>query len=450
MEVKRFQAQTLGEAYERVRDTLGDEAVIVSTRNVVGPGLLGLGRREYVEVVAGLPEANEQQVATVPVDEDLAAHEFVRHVAEATARDGGTPTDAALVAESAEVAVMDIHGELAPPFVNPLAGSARHASEAYGAGGGEPAGELATEPARSRLDQIAEDLANMRSLVERTAMDHIETRIDEGPESLREARLRLGEQEVAPAIMLRVLDRVSTALAPDASPEAARQVVLRRLVAELPQPPLIDLTRFPTAIFIVGPAGAGKTTAAVRLGLELSAQRGLSVTLAGIDVDRVGAPQELQAYGAATGVPVRLCYTPGELQGLLGEAGSDVVLVDTAGLSGGRRERMAELQAFMRAVRPRTTLLAIPATMRTLDAQRLVAGFRALSPDGLLLTRCDETETFGGLLSIACESELGIAYTTHSASVQDPAREGENHSIASAVMLGRWSSTPSMSAAAAR
>ncbi len=48
------------------------------------------------------------------------------------------------------------------------------------------------------------------------------------------------------------------------------------------------------------------------------------------------------------------------------------------------------------------------------------------------------------------ESELGIAYTTHSASVQDPAREGENHSIASAVMLGRWSSTPSMTAAAAR
>ena len=449
MQAKRFQAQTLGEAYERVRDTLGDDAVIVSTRNVVGPGLLGLGRREYVEVVAGLPEAHEQQVATVPVDEDLAAHEFVRHVAEATARDGGTPTDAALVAESAEVAVMDIHGELAPPFVNPLAGSARHASEAYGAGD-EPAGELATEPARSRLDQIAEDLADLHSLVERTAMDRIETRIDEGPESLREARMRLGEQEVVPAIMLRVLDRVSTALAPDASPEAARQVVLRRLVAELPQPPLIDLTRFPTTIFIVGPAGAGKTTAAVRLALELSAQRGLSVTLAGIDVDRVGAPQELQAYGAATGVPVRLCYTPGELQGLLGEAGSDVVLVDTAGLSGGRRERMAELQAFTRAVRPRTTLLAIPATMRTLDAQRLVAGFRTLSPDGLLLTRCDEIETFGGLLSIACESELGIAYTTHSASVQDPAREGDNHSIAGAVMLGRWSSTPSITAAAAR
>ena len=457
MRARRFQAQTLAEAYERVRESLGDEAVILSTRNAVGPGLLGLGCREYVEVVAALPEELEQAGETVPLGQYLAAHDFVRQVAESTARDGSVATDASLVAQGAEAAApMPLDPELAPPFMNPLAGSAR--AEAAALGGGTDPGwptedevqDVPPSGGGASLDEIAEELGELRGLMERFAHERLRAQIEEGPAALREARARLEAQEVGSALMLRVLDRVMSALAPDASEEAARQVVLRRLVAELPPPLLLDLTRAPATVFIVGPTGAGKTTAAVRLGLQLAAERNVRVTLAGIDVDRVGAPQELEAYGAATGLPVRLCYTPGELQALLGEPGTDVVLVDTPGDSGARRERMAELQAFARAVRPRSTLLTVPATMRSSDAQRLATAYRALAPDGLLITRCDETETFGGLLTIACEEELGVAFTTHSPSVRDAARPGDAHALASAVMLGRWTAAPAMTMARAR
>ena len=88
--------------------------------------------------------------------------------------------------------------------------------------------------------------------------------------------------------------------------------------------------------------------------------------------------------------------------------------------------------------------------MRTSDAQHVVAAYRALAPDGLLITRCDETGTFGGLLTIACEEELGVAFTTHSPSVRDPARPGDAHALASAVMLGHWTAPPAMTMAPAR
>ena len=264
---------------------------------------------------------------------------------------------------------------------------------------------------------------------------------------LGQIRDRLQAQEVGASLIARVLDRVASAITADASAEAAQQVVLRRLAAELPAPPVLDFGRPPTTLFVVGPARAGKTTAVVRMGLRLANEQGLRVTLAGIDVDRVGASQELQAYGAATGLAVRLCYTPGELQALAAEQSADGIIVDAPGHDGSGREHMAELSAFARAVRPRTLLLTLPATMRSADAARVAAAYGAVSPDGLIATRCDETATFGGLLTIAAEANLGIAFTAHGPSVRDAAREGETHALARAVMLGRWSANPRMTAA---
>ena len=456
MQAKRFQAQSLAEAYALVRDKLGDEAVILSTRNAVGPGRFGLGRREYVEVVAGLPDANDQLKGTAPLEEDVAAHDFVREVAESTARDGTIATDATLVAEAAGSAELRAdepplpEPELAPPFANPLAGSAggrgvRLPIEAtpYRQEEIMDAATPATTSDSELLAGIAGEVGELRALMERFALERAEQRIEAGPSVLREIRDRLEAQEVGPNLRARVLDRVASAITPDASAEAAQQVVQRRLVAELPAPSILDFARPPTTVFVVGPAGAGKTTAAVRLGLRLAAEQGLRVTLAGIDVDRVGAPQELQAYGAAAGLAVRLCYTPGELQALVAEQAADAIIVDAPGHDGSRRERMAELSAFARAVRPRTLLL----TLRTADARRVAAAYAAVSPDGLIATRCDETETFGGLLTIAAEANLGIAFTAHGPSVRDATREGDNHALARAVMLGRWTANPRMTAA---
>ena len=65
-------------------------------------------------------------------------------------------------------------------------------------------------------------------------------------------------------------------------------------------------------------------------------------------------------------------------------------------------------------------------------------GLAGVHPAGLLLTRCDETETFGGLWSAVAQAGIGIAYTTHDDSVGDPAHPGDNHALAAAVLLGRW------------
>lgn len=482
MRAKRFQAATIAEAYEQVRMTLGDDAVIISTRQAVVPGMFGFGKREFVEVVAGIPDVPQSAMPERPLVQDAAAHELVRGLAErAAARGAGI--DIALPQEPYADQPLralprlddeDSEADLAPPFVNSFAGIGRggpfdvHERAAVAPRTTiqapppvEPspiappmpiAPAASNEPAhvdRELLATLGAGLDDVRALVERIALERAAAAIEGGPAALADVKTRLEDQGVAASVLMPVLDRCAAALAPNASAEATRQTVERRLAAMLPQPVSLELARRPATIFIVGPAGAGKTTAAVRLGMQL-AQQGLRVTIAGTDVDRAGAPQQLQAYGAAAGLRVRICYTPGELQALIGEGESDLVIVDAPGHNGTRTDRMAELGAFTQVVRDRHLLLTLPATMQADDLLRVTRAYAGAKPSGLLLTRCDETETFGGLLTAIAQSRLGIAYTTHDESVGEPARPGDNHALASAVFRGRWPERTSLAVAGKR
>ena len=457
MRVKRFQADTLAEAYARVREALGDDALIVSTRQAFAPGLAGFGRREFVEVVAGLPADVDAYMPDRALDDDVAVHDFVRSVAEAAAT--GHTLDVSLPAEvpaaprrietgrieqvraearRAATALAAESDAFAPPFANPAAGSARAAGSAA-TGVPAPVARARRAPAapapvaptasahdETTLQQLAASLSEVRALVRRLALDRASDTLNDAPAAVLELRADLLDQGVPPDVLLPALQHITASLPTDAAEHSVRDAALERLAAQLP-----------ATIFVVGPAGAGKTTFAVRLALQLQRQ-GLRVTIAGTDVDRAGAPQQLQAYGTATNIPVRSCYTPGELQGLIAEHAADIVIVDTAGNSGLRRERMAELQAFLQAVPERAVLLTVPATMKHDDLTRIGAAFRGATPQGFVLTRCDEAASFGAAFAFAAATRVGIAFSTHDDTVSSAPRGADNSALAAAVIEHRW------------
>lgn len=463
MQLRRFQAANMTEAYAQVRDALGDDAMIVSTRSAAG-GSPDPGRARSVEVVAGVPDDGAEPMTEVTLDQDAAAHELVRGIAEAVATDGEQAFESLQRGEEAGE-----EREFALPFVNAIAGTTDTAHAAGGpfdifdrrgeagstdaAGDGAVAAEEPQPAARAGeadsdlLRKMAAQLVELRGMVERISLERSNERIDEGPVTLREARDRLIDQGVGRSVLIPLLDQVAESIVPDPTPQTVLQVVERKLAAALPAVPILDLGRSPLAIFIVGAGGSGKTSVAVRLGLELVSVRGARVTLASIDVNRAGAPQQLNACAAASGLPVRLCYSPGELKALLAEGSADVVVIDTPGHNGARRDRMAEMNAFTQVTRHRATLLTLPAIGKSDDLLRTTVALAAAGVDGLVLTRCDETETFGGLLTAACVSGVGIAYTTHGEGISEGLRRGDNHALAVALLGRRWPDPVSAGAA---
>ena len=448
MQLRRFHAATISEVYERVREELGDDAVIVSTRST--PGDPGAGRSSAVEVVAGAPDGDDAATTPITFDQDAAAHDLVRGVAEAQA--AGQP----LELEATGGDERSDEPPLAPPFVNEMAGAARRgpfdlwSDDGDGAPAQAPLPDAASQPADSPaepattphndqlLAAMTQQLTELREIVERISNERVNERVDAGPRGLQEARDRLVAQGVSPAALMPVLDQVANAMVPDATREQAWQALQRRLAAQLAPVVTLELGRPTLAVFVLGPGGSGKTSFAVRLGRELAETRGARVTLAGFDINRAGAPQQLTACGAATGLTVRLCYTPGELKALLDSGSTDVVVVDSPGHNGSRSDRKAELHAFLRAAPHRVSLLALPATAKTADLLRMTAAFTPTGLDGLVLTRCDETDTFGALYSVAVESGVGVAYSTHGEGISAGLRPADNHALATAVLRGRW------------
>jgi flagellar biosynthesis protein FlhF len=250
-------------------------------------------------------------------------------------------------------------------------------------------------------------------------------------------RAQLEANDLGSSVLVPLMERLEDALTEDASPEAVWRTAARRLAATLPPPVTIDVARRSSAVVLVGPSGAGKTTAAVRIGLELQ-RRGLVAVIAGTDVDRAGAPQQLEAFAAAAGIPAQLCYTPAEVQELVESNEADIVIMDTPGHDGSRVDYMAELNAFVRVLDDPTVLLTLPATTRAADLARIQQAYAALQPAGLAITRCDEGRAFGGVATIAVDAHLGVAFTTHDAAGSDALRTGDNHALATAVLRGGW------------
>jgi len=435
---RRFQADSLDEAYDQVRTALGDEAVILATRRATAPGLYGRPPRSFVEVLAHVPEQ-----ANVP--------------------------SAALRAGTA--VLEDDELELAPPFENPMAGRGDVSPElmARVTESSEPvADSIGNAPAPDRLmtsvdldatesvaDELVEaaathgrqrdefsqlmgEIGEMRGIVEQLAIERVNGRIDQSPAPLRWLRNRLRDQGLSGSLAAGILEQAADAHVSSANGDALRRTVERQLAMLLPPVAHLDLARRPAFIALVGPAGAGKTTFAMKLALEIERAYSLRVVVAGTDVERAGAPQQFAAVGAAAGVQTRLCYTPGEVQALISEDIADVVIVDTPGHDGSRRDRMTELQTFIHASRSREVLLVLPATMKTGDLERLARAYQPVDPLGVVLTRCDNTGSLGEPLSALVASQLGLAYTTHLDAVSDAPRAGDNLALARAIVTGDW------------
>lgn len=437
---KRFQAPTLAEAYDKVRKELGGDAVILSTRKAYAPGLFGQPGRQFVEVVAHVPASRSLSAGRPTFDQDAAAHDLVRGVAEAVAMGGAEQP------------------ELAPPFANEFAGAAARLEGPFEALNADrarrvehlEAPDAASVTALADMAALAQQIGQMRTLLEDLVTERSNARVDNGSPVLREMRDRLVRHGLSSAHVMALIGQAGESIVRTDDVDSVARTVERRLAAKLPPAPRVDLSRKPATVFLVGPSGAGKTTMAVRLALEVERAHHLRVAIAGTDVNRAGAPQQLIAFGAATGLDVRLCYAPADLQDLINSGEADVVVVDTPGHNGQRRDRMTEQSAYLQAAKRKSTLLVLPATTKPQDLSDIASAFGSAGIDGLVFTRCDETGSYGGLASVAIDAATGVAYTTHSDQVSDAPRFGDHVALAGAVVSGRWAAPASAPAAGSR
>jgi flagellar biosynthesis GTPase FlhF len=393
MQVQRFRKPTVREALAEVRQTLGPEALVISTLMVPMRGWRRItGRREVEVTAAGTAMLSETRLDDVgegrarPASHDDAASRARDGETSALARGSGVPavprrTRASAVARAGGAPA---HGGKASATHTWAGTSAPHTwggASAPHTWGGASAPHV-WDQTEARLVMPTPAPANS-----------------------------LGADVVA-RLVAAGLDRglaaeVAAALPPKARRDPSERVLVETLAGRLA--PLVAGPEplAPIEVF-VGPPGAGKTTTIAKLAAQVRARHGARPTLVAADGYRVGAVEQLRLYADILGLPFVVARTALDLERAMATAGRPM-LVDTAGRSPADRgiRDLFDVLSGRPGVR---THLVLPAALSGPDAARVLDRYDAAAPGRVVLSKVDETESACAFVALLRSRELQVSW----------------------------------------
>lgn len=172
-------------------------------------------------------------------------------------------------------------------------------------------------------------------------------------------------------------------------------------------------------IACVGPTGVGKTTTLAKLAARAVLTFKRSVRVVSLDNFRVGAVEQWRRYAELIGFPFDVATNPGTFHRVAHNHSEDLLLIDTAGRSvGEQHSTLSGCVTGLRGIRPEV-LLVLPAWLRARDAERVVSSYAAPQITGVVITKLDETDQVGGVMHAPLGNELPIMYLCDGARVPE-------------------------------
>ena len=159
---------------------------------------------------------------------------------------------------------------------------------------------------------------------------------------------------------------------------------------------------------LIGPTGVGKTTSIAKIAAHHVLRHGpRSLALITADVYRIGAQEQLRAFGRMLGVPVQVAQDRDVLQQLLKEhEQSRLVLIDTAGI-GQRDDRVSQLTSALEVSQVRRVLV-MNAAAQPGSIEEVLGAFGARDTAGVLLSKVDEAVGLGACLDALVRHRLPL------------------------------------------
>ncbi|MEH3146957.1 MAG: signal recognition particle-docking protein FtsY [Methylobacterium frigidaeris] len=209
------------------------------------------------------------------------------------------------------------------------------------------------------------------------------------------------------------------------APDEVRAILateVERALTPVAKPLEIEAGREPFVLLMVGVNGAGKTTTIGKLTQKFRAE-GRSVMLAAGDTFRAAAVEQLKVWGERTGAPVVTRPAGADAAGLAYDAleaaraaGTDILMIDTAGRLQNKTGLMAELEKIVRVIRkvddsaPHAVLLVLDATVGQNAMSQVELFQKTAGVTGLVMTKLDGTARGGILVALAAKFGLPVHF----------------------------------------
>ena len=181
-------------------------------------------------------------------------------------------------------------------------------------------------------------------------------------------------------------------------------------------------------MMFVGPTGVGKTTTiaklAARYAYKLNSRHKVGIIT--LDTYRIGAVEQLMTYAKMMKLPIETVVDPGDFEEALEVLRhNDYILIDTVGSSQHDREKIEKLSSFL-SVNTFAEIninLVLSAITKYEDLVDIYNNFSILPIDTLIFTKLDETRTYGNIFSLLLDTKKPVSYFSIGQEVPDDLME---------------------------
>ena len=428
MNVKKFIAANPRDALRKVKETLGNDAIILSNRGIPGGvEIMAVAARDMAMIapttVSDMAPASERRPQPADADDDYrvslsaaraqAGQPVSRHAIPGLTQSAPPPPAAAPAARPAAMVNAGIPkngalrnldvGRPQPAPVTPPAAAVRPTPT--------PAPEAAPRrPADVVPMEVMDEIRSLRKIVEQ----HL-------------AGFAWGESARSEPVKTEVLRQMLDA---GFSPQFARDL-LSDLPGEMDSVQAMawvkgaadrslftvgsdaDIVDRGGVYALVGPTGVGKTTTTAKLAARCVLRHGPSkVALVTTDGYRIGAHEQLRIYGRILGVSVYLVKDAVELRQTLKELQhKHMVLIDTMGMS--QKDKLVPELTDMLAGCDVQRLLLLSSTSRGDTLDDVVRAYQGDNLAGCILTKIDEAASLATALDVIMRHGLRLHYVSN-------------------------------------
>lgn len=374
MKLKKFYVENMSEAMKVLKDEIGPDAVILSSKQVrKKKGPLGIFSKKVFEVVAGYEdEAVKQERYKAP---------------------------------PAVPAFQPMRSDVQNAYAASAAAAAQHNA-------GVAAG----------TEELSDSIGELRSLI---------GKLSEKVDMQQQPADRRFSKDVMEIYRKLTAGDVDTETAEELCAEienvcskrsASASDVAKALLEEMiGKPHTIECTKFKQkTVLFAGPTGVGKTTTLVKLAYMLVYDKKLNVGIINADVFRVAAQEHLNAYCEILKTDCITIYSPEEIKDAL-EAmkDKDIVLIDTAGKVSDDKEYRLDIAKLVQlgGIDDIYITLSMSTAQRVLSST--IENYSFLKQYSIIATKTDELPTKGPLVSVAKFSGMPLSYLTCGQNVPD-------------------------------
>ncbi len=214
---------------------------------------------------------------------------------------------------------------------------------------------------------------------------------------------------------------------PELIEESKKQITREILIQEQLQ---IIPNRLQKVMFL-GMTGSGKTSSLIKSAVICKLLLKARVLIVSMDNYKVGGADQLQTFASLAGLNFRSVYNGKELQNLVeNEKDYDFVFIDTPGRNFNDEQFNTSIKEIIDTSKPEHIYMVLSATTAETTLIKNFEHFKMFRPNAIVLTKIDECASIGAIVGFLAKSKIPLVYLSTGQQIPEDIEPADKNKLA--------------------